>query len=122
MFLCSAELFLGHSYLHNPEVFRGVITGCAPEFKEMVKWLVTAKQNQDVVVVTDGRSEVARKQIRELLTSVVGDDFLELWVVYDMELTLHKDVRNPKRKIAWSGANMEVLFVIKQKKSRKQRR
>ena len=38
-----------------------------------------------------------------------------------MELTLHKDVRNPKRKIAWSGANMEVLFVMKQRKSRKQR-
>ena len=87
----------------------------------MVKWLVTAKQNQDVVVVADGRSEVARKQIRELLTNLVGDDFLELWVVYNMETTLHKDVRNPKRKTAWSGANMEVLFVIKQKKSRKQR-
>jgi len=86
-----------------------------------VKWLVTAKQNQDVVVVADGRSEVARKQIRELLTVAAGDDFLELWVVYDMETTLHKDVRNPKRKTAWSGANMEVLFVMKQRKSRKQR-
>ena len=103
MFLCSAELFLGHAHLHSPDSFRGVITGCTDEFREMVSWVAKTKHSQDAVVVSDGRSEVARKQIREVLASTVGDDFLELWVIYEMETSLHKDVRNPQRKIAWSS-------------------
>ena len=70
------------------------------------------KRDEDVLVVSDGRSDVARKQIRSLLTSLLGDNyFMELWVVYDMETSLKHDVRSPKRKVAWSSANVEALFV-----------
>ena len=67
MFLCSADLFLGHSKTHSPETFRGIISGCAPEFKELVKWLVVAKKNDDVLVVADGRSDVARDGLGALV-------------------------------------------------------
>ena len=121
LFICSAELFPGHGQLHNPDMFRGVITGCTPEFKDLVKWLVAAKDSQDQLIIGDGRSEVARKQIRDLLTGSVADPFIELWVIYDMETSLHLDVRNPKRKLAWSGANMETLFLILPTKNKGQR-
>ena len=64
------------------------------------------------MIVSDGRSDAARNQIRTYFTSTVGDgNYRELWVVYDMEASLKTDVRNPKRKVAWSGANVETLFV-----------
>ena len=44
--------------------------------------------------------------------SAVGGEFLELWVVYGMEARLNTDARNPKRKVAGSGANMETIFVM----------
>ena len=70
------------------------------------------KTSADTVVVSDGRSEVARKQLRELFTTAVpSENFVELWMIYDMETSLHQDVRNPKRKQAFSGENLEVLFV-----------
>ena len=72
---------------------------------------LSAKQSADVVLITDGRSEGMRSAIREMVKSAVGDDFLELWVVYDMETSLATDVRNPQRKVAWSSANMETMFV-----------
>ena len=53
-------------------------------------------------------SPLARKQIRAMFTETVGDEeFIELWVVYDLETSLRQDVRNPKRKLAWSSQNME---------------
>ena len=99
-------------------MFRGVITGCTPDFKELVTWLINSKQNDDVLVVSDGRSEVARKQLRELFTTALDDSFTELWIIYDMETSLHQDVRNPKRKLAWSGSNMEILFLALPQKSK----
>ena len=74
--------------------------------------MITARQRTDVVVVADGRSEIVRKTIRETFKSAVGDDFTELWLVFAVETQLSSDVRNPKRKVAWSAANMEVLFVL----------
>ena len=100
-------------------MFRGVITGCTPDFKELVTWLINSKQNDDVLVVSDGRSEVARKQLRELFTAKLGDKFTELFIIYEMETTLHQDVRNPKRKLAFSNANVEILFVALPQKSDK---
>ena len=112
MFLLCAELFPQHVQQHSPEAFRGVIGGISTGFKELAKWACTAKQAMDVVIISDGRSDAARRQIRELLKTIVGDDFTELWVIYDMDTTLHTDVRNPKRKVAWSSANMETIFAL----------
>ena len=42
---------------------------------------------------------------------MLADDCVELWVVYEGETALGVDPRNPKRKLAWSGAHHEVLFV-----------
>ena len=43
-----------------------------------------AKPSADAVLITDGRSEGMRSAIREMVKSAVGDEFIELWVVYDM--------------------------------------
>ena len=83
---------------------------------------LTAKQSADVVLIADGRSEGMRSAIREIVKSTVGDDFVELWVVYDMETSLNSDARNPKRKVAWSGANMETIFVALPSASQGQRK
>ena len=112
MFLACAELFPCHSLAHGPETFRGVPGNAAPEFKEVIKWLITARQRKDVVLISDGRSDSIRNSIREVLKSVLGDDFTELWLVYDMETSLNTDVRNPKRKNAWSCANVEIIFAL----------
>ena len=39
-----------------------------------------------------------------------------------MEASLNTDVRNPKRKVAWSGANMETMFVALPSASKGQRK
>ena len=122
MLLCSAELFLGHALTHNSNTFRGIVSAVGEGFKETFMFLTTAMEKQDILLVADGRSEVARKEIRELLSKLVGDDaFTELWIVYDLETSLRQDVRNPKRKLAWSGQNMETLFVILPQKNKGQR-
>ena len=92
-------------------MFRGVPSHPSGEFRDLVNFVLTAKQSADVVLIADGRSEGMRSAIRELVKTAVGDDFLELWVVYDMETSLNIDARNPKRKVAWSSANMEIIFV-----------
>ena len=112
MFLLCAELFPFHSQLHGPDTFRGIPTTCSPEFQNLINWVITAKQQADVVIIADGRSDTARDHIRTFLKSAVGDDFTELWVLYNMETSLSTDVRNPKRKVAWSSANMETLFAL----------
>ena len=50
------------------------------------------------------------------------EDFIELWVIYNVETSMQQDVRNPKRKLAWSSQNMEVLFVKLPWKSKGQRK
>ena len=112
MFVCFAELYPGHATQHTPEMFRGVIAGITPEFKELIRWVVNAKQQLDVVIISDGRSDTARSQIRELLKTLVPDDVLELWMVYDLEASLRTDPRNVKRRLPFTAANMETLFAV----------
>ena len=107
----SAELFPPHASAHAPDMFRGVPSHPSGEFRDLVTFALTAKQSADVVLIADGRSEGMRSAIRELVKTAVGDDFLELWVVYDMETSLNSDARNPKRKVASAGANMEIVFL-----------
>ena len=103
-------------------MFRGVPSHPSGEFKDLVAFALAAKQPADVVLITDGRSEGMRSAIRELVKATVGDEFLELWVVYDMETSLNSDAWNPKRKVAWSGANMETIFVALPSASQGQRK
>ena len=66
----------------------------------------------DIVVVADGRSECARREIRKEFESHLEYDFLERWIIYEGEACLSQDLRNVKRKIAWGGTcHNEVLFV-----------
>ena len=98
MYICCSELFPGHETTHSKEMFRGVVPGCNDAFKELVKFLSMATQKEDVLIVSDGRGEVTRKEIRSILTAQVGDEtFIELWVIYDLETSMRQDVRNPKR-------------------------
>ena len=90
-----------------------------------MKLTLVAALKDDVVIVADGRSDSARKDIRATFTSTVNpmtEEWFEIWILYDMETSMRQDVRNPKRKLAWSSQNMEVLFVKLPKKAKGQRK
>ena len=110
LFLLSAELFPGHALQHTPDTFRGVIGGIDKEFKQALAWMFKARTPTDIVVVSDGRSESARRQIRKEFETEFEQGFTELWLIYEGESALGRDPRNPKRKLAWSGVHNEVLF------------
>ena len=110
LFLAFAELFPKHSELHGIDTFRGIPQQCSTEFTGLVGWIGGLKRETDVVAVADGRSDVVRNELRPIMKSAFGDDLLELWLVFDMETSLNTDVRNPKRKLAWSCANLETIF------------
>ena len=108
MYLCCAELFPDHAIL-TCDTFRGIPPYCGSYFKETVKLLLVLAEDDDVVIVSDGRSDVIQGELRSIFRTMAGpDDFVELWVIYDQH---GKDVRNPKRKLPWSSQNMESLFV-----------
>ena len=65
MFLVSAELFPLHASTHSEQSFRGVVQSASPEFHEALNWIVTAKQAEDVAIISDGRGDAARNQIRD---------------------------------------------------------
>ena len=117
----SAELFPPHASNHAPDTFRGVLSHPSNEFKHLVAAALEAKQSADAVLITDGRSEGMRSAIREMVESAVGDEFMELRVSCDMGTRLNTDVRNPARKVAWSGASMETMFVALPSASKGQR-
>ena len=113
LYICFAELFPGHALTHTSETFRGLIGSISSDFKELIKIVAARPSGDDVAIISDGRSERARREIRSCLISAAGEDaFTELWVVYDMETSLRQDVRNPKRKIAWTAPSLETLFVV----------
>ena len=87
----------------------------------MVKLVLVAALKDDVVIVSDGRSESIRKEIHGIFTATLSEDeFMELWLVYDLETSMRQDVRNPKRKLPWSSQNLEVLFVKLPRKAKGQ--
>ena len=122
MYLCGAELFSGHYIKATPEAFRGCFSAVGEPFKILVEVLARAKGDNDVVVVGDGRDETARKAIREVLAKVDMDSAKEVWVVYEMEGSIAKDIRLPKRKLPFSSDNLETLFVVLQHKRNGKRR
>ena len=120
MYLCCAELFPDHAILSTCDTFRGIPIFCSTYFKETVKLLLVIAEDDDVVIVSDGRSDLIQRELRSIFRTMAGpDDFVELWVIYDQETSMGKDVRNPKRKLPWSSQNMEVLFVKLPKSRRK---
>ena len=85
MYLSCAELFLGHEGHFTNETFRGLLSCCSTDFKEAVKLLLMKSEKDDVVIVSDGRSELIRKEIRAILTATAGEEeFIELWVIYNL--------------------------------------
>ena len=69
-------------------------------------------KKEDSFYMGTGRSDIVTDTLRGKLKSAVGDDFIEVWVIYSLELNLSTDVRNPKRKSAWSAANTETVFAL----------
>ena len=115
LFLLSAELFPGHASIHSPDMFKE-IGHIDMELYKTIAWMLKQRNQTDIVVVSDGRSDSARSEIRKAYAAFEREvceavDFLELWIVYDDEPWLGRDPRNPKRKFQWSGNDVEVLFV-----------
>ena len=106
LFLLNPELFPIMLLQHSPDMFRGQVTPNSREFPDTLKWIIQAKSRGDSVAIGDGRSDSMRDKNRKWLKSALGDDYIEHWIVYDIF------VRNPKRKLAWCGANIETVFAI----------
>ena len=110
LFLACVELFPQHSGVHGEETFRGIPQQLSTEFKNLMQWLASTKTENDIVGIADGRSEVVRNEVRQIMKTAFGDETMELWITYSMETSLKSDLRNPKRKLAWSCDNMEKIF------------
>ena len=110
LYWLAADLFPKHTERQGDESFRG---GVEPsrEFADCIRCTLKMNDSKDVLLIADGRSETVRKSIRDVLTSD-GAPLNELWIVYDMETKLHTDIRNPKRKNAFSCANFEIVFAV----------
>ena len=63
--MLSAELFPHHAQVHTDDMFRGMIGAISSEFQEALQWIFKIRQRTDTVLVTDGRSETARRGIRQ---------------------------------------------------------
>ena len=123
MYICFAELFPGHESTQNSETFRGLLPDCSSQFIDMVTLLLTTSGPDDAVIVADGRSAVIQEKLRALFASTLDvNDYMKIWVVYELETCLWQDVRNPKRKLAWSGENIEILYVELPRKAKGQRK
>ena len=111
LYFAQAALFPEHENRHNDEMFRGSAQNMCSEFKTATAWMMSVRRDVDVVIVSDGRGDGIRNKIRKEFESR-EIAFVELWVIYESETAFGVDVRHPKRKLAWSGSNMETLFVI----------
>ena len=111
MFIACAELFPAHGNANGEELWRGVAQGMANESKLFAHRMLTFERPTGVVVIFDGRGKQLRTEIRTMPVEQ-KTEFIELWIVYDGELQFASDVRNPRRKLAWGGAHMEMLFVV----------
>ena len=87
MYFCCAELFPGHEAHFAQETFCGLLSACSHDFKEVVKLMLMSSERDDVVIVSDGRSELTRRTLRALFISCLSDEeFLELWVIYNLDV------------------------------------
>ena len=104
LFLLSTDPFPAHASTHSPDMSKGSMRRLS---------MLKQRGQTDIVVVSDGRNDCARMEIRKVFGREFCEecDCLELWIVYEDEPCLGRDPRNPKRKLAWSGTDVEVLSV-----------
>ena len=82
LLLCSAELCPGHALQDTDDTFHGIIPGISEHFKDMIRLAAERLGENDVFCIGDGRSDSARRQIRDFLTSAVGgDQVTQLWIM-----------------------------------------
>ena len=94
------------------------------EFNAAIVWMLKQRGQTDIVVVSDGRSDCARMEIRTVFEKEICEecDIFEFWVVYEGASSFGRDPSNPKRKLAWSSTHTEVLFVSRPSATRGQRK
>ena len=73
-FLLSAELFLAHASIHSPDMFKE-IGHIDMEFYNTIAWMLKQRDQTDIVVVSDGRNDFARIEIRKAFEREVCEAF-----------------------------------------------
>ena len=64
LYFCCAELYPPHEETYTKATFRGIPPSSHASFLELVKSVLICAGKDDVVIVSDGRSESIRKDIR----------------------------------------------------------
>ena len=65
LWLLSAELFPAHVRDHTPDTHKLLHGSIHQDFKTAIAWMLKQRSQMDIVVVADGRSECARREIRK---------------------------------------------------------
>jgi len=113
MFLLNADVFappapkpqsaccLGYKDLIRP----------SDDFTSALDFIAQHRQNTDYIVVFDGRSRAVQDEVRAWMEKHGGDSnrYVDAWVIYGQPLAT--DPRFPKRKVAFSCNNREVMHI-----------
>ena len=75
LWLLSAELFPAHVRDHSPDTFRLFHGSIRQDLRTAIAWMLKQRSQMDIVVVADGRSECARREIRKEFESHLEYDF-----------------------------------------------
>ena len=74
LFLLSAELFPAHASIHSPDMFKE-IGHIDMEFYNTIAWMLKQRDQTDIVVVSDGRGDLARREIRKVFEKESCEEF-----------------------------------------------
>ena len=75
LFLLPADLFLAHASTHSPDMSKG-IGNIDREFNTAIVWMLKQRGQTDIVVVSDGRSDCARMEIRKVFEKEICKDYV----------------------------------------------
>jgi hypothetical protein len=113
----SADLFPG-CMSDGPRDFRLPVkhfqeTAATESLKALWKWIVSMRRPEDMIIVFDGRFAKVRRFFESELDKLEQKDhlLLDMWIIYETpELG---DPRYPKRQLAFSNCNREVILVYR---------
>ena len=73
VFLLSTDPFPARASTHSPDMSKG-IGNIDREFNAAIVWMLKQRGQTDIVVVSDGRSDCARMEIRKVFEREIGEE------------------------------------------------
>ena len=107
-----AFVFCADTFGPNEQRSAKPIVDWSDEMEHMLKWLAPHKDNNTIVMCFDGRSRTCRRKLDEWMCETFPEESkqAELWITY-AGVTAAADPREPKRKVAFSDASRECVYV-----------